>query len=123
MSWGKFVTFHENLGKGAFRKVKPLLTPFVSFEEVGQSILLMIKPLNGTNLMASKGHGALTEASKRTSYQRVKRARYTLLRDIDCMVDAEEEGAVWFDALDRMKSVCHKWWPSLEVQKFLPSMM
>ena len=68
------------------------------------------------NLMVTWGDVRLvnwagTFASEKTSYQRLKRAKETLLRDMSCARHAHAAGAVWFDALDALTNICHAWWP------------
>jgi hypothetical protein len=50
--------------------------------------------------------------SSESSYQRIKKARFTLLRDISCLSEAKAAEAVWYDALEAMKNICHAWWPA-----------
>ena len=73
------------------------------------------------NLMVARRCGAVdvrlvdwagTNISEGSPYQRVKRAKNTLLRDLSCIRDANSSGAAWFDGLELFKNICHRWWPA-----------
>ena len=117
---GKKVPHEESMEAAQREYVEAVAGAWTLLARAAAETNCVLSDWNIGNLMVTKCDGLLdvrlidwagTYTSTQSSYQRVKKARITLLRDLSCFSDACSSGAAWFDALGLLANVCYKWWP------------